>query len=224
MLFGNAPLADAHVVSAVGSGGKTSLLHALANELPGTVALCTTTHIRPFAGIPTATGGADEVREALGQSRVVCVGTPASEGKLKAPQVPLEELAGMVDHLLVEADGSRQMPLKAHAAWEPAVPACSEACVLVVGASGLGKPIEEVVHRSGIFCALVNCWSDDLATPSRVAQVIAEEAERGQLAFDHLLVNQLTDDRSRQAALALVRELDSRGIRVPYELVNLPRP
>lgn len=239
MLFGSAPLTGVRVVSAVGSGGKTSLLAALARELPGRVVLCTTTHILPFAGVPLVCGGAGEVERALAESRVVCVGVPveggaggagaagagtAGIGKLGAPAVGIDVLAELADHVLVEADGSRRLPLKAHASWEPVVPACSEACVLVVGASGLGQPIERVVHRPGLFCSRAGCWEDDLASPARVAQVIASERTDGLLSFDHLLVNQVRDDRSRQAGLALVRELGARGIDVPAELANLPRP
>lgn len=259
MLFGSAPLTGVRVVSAVGSGGKTSLLAALARELPGRVVLCTTTHILPFAGVPLVCGGAGEVERALAESRVVCVGVPveggaggagaagagtagigklgapavgagklgapaAGAGKLGAPAVGIDVLAELADHVLVEADGSRRLPLKAHASWEPVVPACSEACVLVVGARGLGQPIERVVHRPGLFCSRAGCWEDDLASPARVAQVIASERADGLLSFDHLLVNQVRDDRSRQAGLALVRELGARGIDVPAELANLPRP
>ena len=34
------------VTAVIGSGGKTSLLRRLAAEAPGTVLLCTTTHLR----------------------------------------------------------------------------------------------------------------------------------------------------------------------------------
>ena len=224
MLFASAPLTGSHVVSVVGSGGKTSLLAALARELPGTVALATTTHIWPSAGMPVVTGGTGQVDAALGECRVVCVGTPAEDGKLTGTPEDAERLAVLADHVLVEADGSRQLPLKAHASWEPVVPACSDACVLVVGASGLGQPIEKVVHRAGLFCSRAGCWEDDLASPARVAQVIASEKADGLLLFDRLLVNQVRDDRSRQAGLALVRELRARGIDIPAELVDLPRP
>ena len=74
------------VISVVGSGGKTSLLAALARELPGTVVLTTTTHILPFTGVPLVTSAdADDVRAALAESRVVCVGSQAEKnGKLYA--------------------------------------------------------------------------------------------------------------------------------------------
>lgn len=225
MLLGEEPLAGARVISAVGSGGKTSLLAALARELPGQVVLCTTTHIRPLPGMPLVRGGVGDVAGALARSRLVCVGTPTEDGKAKigVPACGIGELAALADHVLVEADGSRQLPLKAHAAWEPVVPPESDACVLVVGASGLGRPVKQVVHRPELFCKRAGCATQDLATPERVAQVVATEVAEGLLAFDHLLVNQVADSASRQAAMALVGALAEQGVSVPYGLDNLPR-
>ena len=45
----------------IGSGGKTSLLGRLAEEVPGTVILCTTTHIRPFPAYPLLTEPTPEI-------------------------------------------------------------------------------------------------------------------------------------------------------------------
>lgn len=187
------------VTSVIGSGGKSTLLAALAAELPGTVALTTTTHVLPFDGVPllvSPTPG-DVARE-LGRSRVVCVGSWAAGGgppeaagsraapaKLAAPECGLEALAEVADYVLVEADGSRRLPLKAHAAWEPVMPACSGRTVLVVGASGLGRPVCEAVHRPEVFCELAGCAPDDPATPQRVARAINAEA-----LTDVALVNQ----------------------------------
>ena len=54
------------VTAVIGSGGKTSLLRRLAEELPGTVLLCTTTHIRPFEESPLLTAPTPEdIRKAL---------------------------------------------------------------------------------------------------------------------------------------------------------------
>ena len=115
------------VTSVIGSGGKTSLIAALARELPGAVVLTTTTHILPFAGVPLVTSAdAEAVRAALTESRVVCVGSQAEkDGKLAAPELGIDALVSLADYVLVEADGARRLPLKAHAPWEPVVPACS---------------------------------------------------------------------------------------------------
>ena len=78
-------------------------------------------------------------------------------GKLSAPVEPLNELAQRFDYVLAEADGSKRLPLKAHAAWEPVIPSGTANVVWVVGASGLGKPVAEVVHRPELFCERCGC-------------------------------------------------------------------
>lgn len=191
------------VTSVIGSGGKTSLLATLARELPGTVVLTTTTHILPFAGVPLVTSAnAGDVIAALAGSRVVCVGSQAEkDGKLVAPELGMDVLAALADHVLVEADGSRRLPLKAHAPWEPVIPACSERTVLVLGASGLGRPVRAVVHRPERFCELADCAPDDPATPELVARVANAEA-----LADVALVNQA--DVAAGAACELAVLLD----------------
>ena len=113
------------ITAVIGSGGKTSLLDALARELDGTVVLTTTTHVLPF-GCPVLTD-ADEraVEQALWYSRVVCVGTPTGDGsgKLAAPRLKMRTLSVLADYVLVEADGAARHPLKAHADFEPVIPA-----------------------------------------------------------------------------------------------------
>ena len=95
------------VTAVIGSGGKTTLLCTLSRELPGTVILTTTTHILPFEGVPLLTAPTeDEVRAALARSRVLCLGTPAPEGKLTAPSLPFSLLEQLADYVLVEADGT----------------------------------------------------------------------------------------------------------------------
>ena len=190
------------VVSVVGSGGKTTLLRELADEFANageSVVLATTTRILPFEAIPTLTaGGAGEVARALAERRVVCAALPAEAGKLAAPSVGFDCLAGIADHVLIEADGSRRLPLKAHAVWEPVVPPETARTVLVVGASGFGRPVEQSVHRPEVFCRVAGCAAEDEATPELVALVIAAES-----LADVAVVNQCESPD----ALAAAREL-----------------
>lgn len=175
------------VTSVIGSGGKTSLLAALARELSGTVVLTTTTHILPFEGMPLLVSPtAADVRAALSESRVICVGSrDEKNGKLVAPSLGIDALASLADYVIVEADGARRLPLKAHAPWEPVIPACSDRTILVFGASGLGNPVREKVYRPELFCELAGCAPDDLATPELVARAANTET-----LADVALVNQ----------------------------------
>lgn len=189
------------VTAVVGSGGKTTLLSLLARELPGTVVLTTTTHIRPFPGVPLLVSPtADEVASALRTDRVACVGARTEGGKLTVPELGVEALAEIADFVLVEADGARRLPLKAHAAWEPVVPERSERTILVLGASGLDHPVHERVHRPELFCELAGCAPDDPATPGLVARAANAEA-----LADVALVNQadVAPGRARELAALL---------------------
>ena len=111
-------------------------------------------------------------------------------GKLSAPAEPLDQLAQRFDYVLAEADGSKRLPLKAHAAWEPVIPAAATNVVWVVGASGLGKPVAEVVHRPELFCERCGCEPTDAATPERVAQVLNAELQMLNLNNARIMLNQ----------------------------------
>ena len=174
----------AKCVSVIGSGGKTTLLRRLSERLSGTVILTTSTHIRPFQGIPlvdVSPGNAEQalcaLRSALSRSRVVCVGKAEVSGKLASPAevIPYETLLAEADHLLVEADGSAGLPLKAHRPREPVIPACSGLTVCLVGASGLGKPVSEACHCPDLFAALAGIAPDRIAEPEHVAAVLNRE-------------------------------------------------
>lgn len=164
------------VTAVIGSGGKTSLLRRLAAELPGTVLLCTTTHIRPFANVPLLTDAAETaVRQALQTHHRLCLGTFDTDGKLTAPTLPIESLSRLADYVLVEADGAKGRPLKAHAPYEPVIPPESRQVICVVGASGFGQPIETAVHRPEYFQALTGAGGSDLAEPELVAHALLAE-------------------------------------------------
>lgn len=192
------------ITAVIGSGGKTTLLSRLAEELAGTVVLATSTRILPFPGIPT-------VACPPLPARVSCVGDPAENGKLAAPACGFDALADAADYVLVEADGSRRLPLKAHAPWEPVIPEGSTQTILVVGASGFGKPVCSAVHRPDIFCTLAGCTPDDAATPELVARVIRSEA-----LADRLLINQADTPELMESA----RELGERA-GIPYLICSL---
>lgn len=189
------------VTAIIGSGGKTTMLYTLAAELSarGRVICATTTHILPPAHMPLVVdGGAATIHYALGNAPCLCVGRLAGEGKLGPGPLPAAELAALCDYVLVEADGARGLPLKAHAPHEPVIPAGTGLVVQVVGVGGLGEPIEKVVHRPERFCAITGLRPEDVATPSAVAGVIAAEG-LAQTVF----INQVETARQRAAARAL---------------------
>ena len=175
------------VTAVIGSGGKTSLLRRLGEELSvrHTVLLCTTTKILPFADLPCARDG-EELEYMRQKHRLLCAGRPLENGKLTAPELSVAELMKRFDYVLVEADGSAQRPLKAHAPHEPVIPADARQTICVVGASGLGRPIGEAVHRPALYAALAGVSEEADATVETEAAVL-----RAEKLHDRIFVNQV---------------------------------
>lgn len=201
------------ITAIIGSGGKSTLLKTLGLELMrggDRVLLCTTTHMFPVAGVPWdgssrrldaapwkpgalhVPGCTCEACAGMNRGSICQAGVLDPEtGKLSAPAEPLNELARRFDYVLAEADGSKRLPLKAHAAWEPVIPAATANVVWIVGALGLGKPINEAVHRPELFCERCGCELTDIATPERVAQVLNAELRMLNLSNARIMLNQV---------------------------------
>lgn len=193
------------ITAIIGSGGKTTLMYALANELSaeGSVILCTSTHIRIPEEYPLVTGGKKELVNMLSGHRIVCAGTLTETGeKLTAPAVTFEELSALADHVLVEADGAKGLPLKAHAAHEPVIPSGSRSVILVVGADGLGKPVKEACHRFEIWAALAQTAVEGTVTPEGEARVILTENLAGRIFINK--AESAEEKRQAEALAALL--------------------
>jgi molybdenum cofactor cytidylyltransferase len=156
---------DNHVICFVGSGGKTTALFQLARQLLSKKNLILVTATTHLGGWQTSLAdhhiiANDEKELKLPDEGVVLItgevdkdrAKPVSSSALiwlRANQLSEET------YLLIEADGSRQKPLKAPAEHEPPIPEFSDLVVHVSGLSGLGKPLhEEHVHRAEIFSQL----------------------------------------------------------------------
>lgn len=192
------------VTALIGGGGKTTLMYTLAEELRrrGTVIVTTSTHIQRPEQYPVLTA-ADNVAAALAAHGAVCVAGETAEGKLCAPALSFEVLAALADFVLVEADGSRRLPLKAHAPHEPVIPPNARRTVYVVGADGFGHPIRQVCHRPERYAALCGAAEDDLVTPALEARVLhAEGYDTGWMFINK--VETAEDWRSAEALAALL--------------------
>lgn len=203
------------IVAVIGSGGKSTLLAQGASALAARgarVVLATSTHMFPPAQVPFVSA-ASELQHALARNGVACIGTlDAASGKLSSPACKWDEVAAQADFVLVEADGSKRLPLKAHAAWEPVIPPGTVRTVLVVGASGLGRPIEQSVHRPDIFCRLTGAAPGDTVTAKLAAAAIRAEGLVND-PNDLVVVNQ-AEGPAAKPARELARELAGLPCRV----------
>lgn len=149
------------IVSFAGSGGKTTALFLLARQLAAhqPVILTATSHLGVWQ-IPMADhhilvkGEADF--HLPNQGVMLVTGEIENERTKPVSEAALNWLYEFSRKkgipLLIEADGSRQKPLKAPAEHEPSIPSFTEIVIHVSGLSGLGKPLDsEHVHRPELF-------------------------------------------------------------------------
>lgn len=214
------PVPKGGIVAAVGGGGKTSVLFALAeasSQEGGRVCLTTTTHIydprteteaRPFNRVVLVPELADKPMpprdapfgtETYENPLVLPMGSP-SELLALSPGVgsitvlasrdgipdtsvyqpervstrPLLKLGGIHpeqvpylraiwDLILVEADGSKHLPIKAPADHEPVLPPATDVVIGCIGLDCLGKPLDErSVHRPALFSTISGCGKGEL--------------------------------------------------------------
>ena len=116
-------------IAAVGSGGKTTLLYTLAREARErglSVLLLPTTHMQLPERDGVLTGRAEDVIEKLKKDGFAVAGVPVGSSEIKKIGFPgwetYEKAGAFADLVLVEADGSRRLPLKYPNATEPVVP------------------------------------------------------------------------------------------------------
>lgn len=214
------------ISSVIGSGGKTSLLRRLSLELSQehTVILSTSTHILPFEHCPlflTNNSRAEEIEKALSESEshILTVASRSENGKLTAPDIDFSTLAKIADYVLVEADGSRRLPLKAHAEWEPRIADGSTQSIAVVGASGFFHKIKETVHRPELMLSKIknefpNLSMDSLVLPKHIAYLIKAEA-----CSDKIFVNlRATSVEDSEKIVSELRSL----VNIPVFAARLP--
>jgi molybdenum cofactor cytidylyltransferase len=148
------------VVALTGGGGKTTAVLRLSRELSAEgfrVIASTTTHVEASVGnalpvVRSGTGVESRLTAALARGGAVFLAAgEAADGRLigVAPEdVDAISALGLADVTVVEADGSRQRPLKAPAAHEPVVPSRATIVSFVMGIDALGEPVDgPMVHR-----------------------------------------------------------------------------
>ena len=186
------------VISVVGAGGKTSLIFAWARELADagkSVVITTTTHMyRP-----------ERMEE--GNIRIVVSDDPERPDKVTAPPAEiLEGLREKADVVLIEADGSRRMPLKWPADREPVIPDYTDITVCVAGLSALGGKTADVVYNAA---GLPERFQRDTVDMNLMHAVISSRdgGQKGVRGDFRVFMNQVDDDIDRLAAAYRLQQI-----------------
>jgi molybdenum cofactor cytidylyltransferase len=174
----------------VGAGGKSSFLFSLAWELisqkhADTVIITTTTHLATHQAVLAdhhyIVKTPDDVKRIffkLPAGVILFSGAVIREKKVESPGGDtLSTLVQLADEtglpLLIEADGSRQRPIKAPAAHEPVIPEWVNYVVVMASLVALGKPVSETwVHRPERLIELIEQSMGSLFTGEGISPAI----------------------------------------------------
>lgn len=152
------------VISFVGAGGKTTFVYTLAKELAGLgkrVIVTTTTHMEK----PTQNYCEWGQEIHVNPGEVLSVGIDCHNGKIKGlEQEAYSKLLEYADFLIIEADGSKKMPLKVPAQHEPAIIPKTDLVVGVLGLNSVGKSIMEISHRASDVAEFLKKQEQDIVT------------------------------------------------------------
>ncbi len=211
-------------IALVGGGGKSTLMHAIAGQVRGSVVLTCTTKM-----------GADQhmgrrVLVAPTDDEVVIAATAAGTPVMVWSNIDGQKAIGVdparcdawferVDHVIIEADGSRRRPFKAPADYEPIVPSTATLVISVIGADALGRVISDQCHRPLRLAALVGCRADVRLEPWMAATVILHErgaAKAVPQGADFAVAINKVDHTNAELVNRLVAELRQRrpGLRI----------
>ncbi|MBR2674718.1 MAG: putative selenium-dependent hydroxylase accessory protein YqeC [Mogibacterium sp.] len=226
----------ATVISFVGAGGKTSLIFAWARELASAgkkIIITTTTHmLHPdysegaYSGsaiIYPADYAADEARFAeeyaeidrlLGEEGILMLTSEDASNCRKvvsAPEHIFDYACKVSDIVLIEADGSRRMPLKLPREHEPQVPNCTDVSICVAGMSSLGKPVSEAVYGAEMIPSPL---ARDTVDKTLIAAVLSspDAGLKGTCGDYRVFLNQADTEELQEKSEHLQKMFAVRGI------------
>lgn len=170
------------VISVVGGGGKTHTVYEISNELlklNKKVILCTTTAMM-YPKQPVYEGkDIEEIKNLLNGSLVI-VGSRIGPNKMGPPDPAVFDLLDSVcDYLVIEADGSRQLPLKFPQSHEPVLHTRSTLVIGVAGMDCFGKRLIDVCHRAPTAMEVLHKTEEEIIDDKDIAYTL--ESENGQM-------------------------------------------
>ena len=164
------------IISIIGSGGKTTLVKQMANTFQSQekkVLVTTSTHmfIEPQALL---TDDTNEIIHRLQTDNYVIAGRKHDKKMAALSQETYDTVCSHADVVLVEADGSRHLPIKYPNDTEPVIYDNTEHVILVCGMHALGHPASQVAHRLELVMQCLGIDEDTIITPDHISQLLQE--------------------------------------------------
>ena len=209
------------IIAVVGSGGKTSLIWRLAEELVQAgkkVAVTTTTHMAIEKERPFALDGEGAEALIFKHGYVLAASIDIQKKKLSSlPCEKLKKLSELCDVLLIEADGARKKPFKIPMEWEPVIPDFTDLVIAVCGLDSLGKSIKEAAYCPRETALFLGKKETDIICPQDMIKAVSSRdgllkgvGEREYRVY----LNKMDTVKERKTLNKIRRELSDMGVQV----------
>ncbi|MBP8639386.1 MAG: putative selenium-dependent hydroxylase accessory protein YqeC [Oscillospiraceae bacterium] len=204
-------------IAVVGSGGKTSIIMQLAEEqkaLGKKVLVLTTTHMYVPSKYGVVSGIYSDVEKALQTDDIAVVGDKTNDGKITWLGDELyKEILPLADIILIEADGSKRLPLKYPNENEPVIPPEIDIILVVYGLNAIGKNGNEACHRWAFARKAFNIANEDETLKPEHLSLLMKEGYLKPLKTKHPsalvipLLNQADDKMLEELGKIIIDEL-----------------
>lgn len=180
-------------VYVAGAGGKTSWIRYLAageRKKGKRILILTSTHMYAPEAFGSVRGEEDcreaasvrlweeEIGRRLRTEGIVIAGKRCGEGKIGwVGETVYERVKLWADVVLIEADGSRHLPVKVPGKKEPVIFPDADLIFVTEGMNAVGKPLREVCHRLESAKRILGCGEEDLVTADMVRRMYREGYE-----------------------------------------------
>lgn len=205
------------IISVVGSGGKTTFIYNLAEELRKEKVLISTTtkmlcpeenqvdyFFCSFEG--------DELN--IKKGRTFIAGKKVNENKISGDISLIKRCMSSFDYVLLECDGSKRKPLKGWNDTEPVILNETTKTIGIIPLHIVGERItEENIHRIEIFNNIFKTKIGDEITLDVIAEIITNPKGLFKDAIGEkiLFLNRIDDEKSKELVWKLLEILSRKN-------------
>lgn len=164
------------IIAVIGAGGKTSLIHSLTDQYrkEGKSVLVTTSTHMYVEENTLLTDNPEKIIRVLKEHGYAMVGRKSEHpSKIKAlSQACYEKVCSHADIVLIEADGSKHMPVKWPSQNEPVIYDNVDQIILVWGLHALGQRLEEALFRKELLPESMQLDKDTILTAKHLQDLL----------------------------------------------------
>lgn len=194
------------LITVTGSGGKTTIITELAEQLAKMgkrVIITTTTHIYlPHFNNAITVLGVDMLARLNPQHPVIVFAGKCINNDNKLKGFTAEEIGRIhknpsIDFIIIEGDGSKRLPVKGYESYEPVVPYLTDILISVIGLNAIGKIVnDESVHRIGKFEKITGKTYGNIIEKQDIVKLVlsSEGYFKSRGNKNYLILNQVNDN------------------------------